>query len=75
MPISIRARMFGVFTSQEAAPKHEHVDMCFVEQGNPIVLGIRIVGNDTDNRIEAACIGVLSYDDESRRTVADVICV
>lgn len=57
------------------ARKVEHIDMCFSEQGNPIVLGVRIVGNDTDNRIEVACVGVLSYADESKRTVADVVCV
>ena len=55
--------------------KVEHIDMCFAEKGNPIVLGVRLVGNDTDNRIEAACIGVLNYADESKRTVADVVCV
>lgn len=58
-----------------AARKVEHVDMCFAEKGNPIVLGVRIVGNDIDNRIEAACIGVLNYADENKRTVADVVCV
>lgn len=55
--------------------KLEHVDMCFAEKDSPIVLGIRIVGNDIDNRIECACVGVLSYADEDKRTVADVVCV
>jgi len=56
-----------------SAHKVEHIDMCFAEKGNPIVLGVRIVGNDIDNRIEAACVGVLNYADESKRTVADVV--
>lgn len=51
------------------------VDLSFAEKDSPIVLGIRIVGNDADNRIEVACIGVLSYADEDKRTVADVICL
>lgn len=51
------------------------VDLSFTEKDSPIVLGVRLVGNDVDNRIEAALIGVLDYGNESQRTVADVVCV
>jgi hypothetical protein len=52
---------------------NQSADMVFAEESSPVIIGIRLVGNDVFNRIEAALIGVLRYDDESKRTVADVI--
>ena len=49
------------------------VDLCFAEKGKPIVIGIRLVERIDMRHIQCALIGVLSYADESRRTVADVI--
>ena len=49
------------------------VDLCFAEKGKPIVLGVRLVERVDMQHIQAACVGVLNYADESRRTVADVI--
>jgi len=60
-------------TNSDGPSRTDRVDMSFAEQGNPVIIGIRLVGNDVENRIEAALIGVLSYADESKRTVADVI--
>lgn len=51
------------------------VDLCFAEKGSPIVLGIRLVERVDLQHIQAACIGVLNYADESKRTVADVLCI
>lgn len=49
------------------------VDLSFADDTSPVIIGIRLVGSDIHNRIEAALIGVLNYADESRRTVADVV--
>lgn len=49
------------------------VDLCFTEQGKPIIIGIRLVERVDMRHIQCALIGVLSYADESKRTVADVI--
>lgn len=51
------------------------VDLCLGEDGNPVVIGVRLTGY-SDYRsphIEVALIGVLEYGDESRRTMPDAI--
>jgi hypothetical protein len=68
--MNIRSRMIAAGCS---AIRTEFVDLSFAENDSPIILGIRLIGNDTENRIEAALIGVLDYADEERRTVADVL--
>lgn len=35
--------------------------------------GIRLIGSDTENRVECAIIRMLNYADESNRSVADSI--
>jgi len=49
------------------------VDLSFAESTSPVIIGIRLVGSNNTGHIQAALVGVLSYADESRRTVADGI--
>ena len=35
--------------------------------------GIRLIGSDTENRVECAIIRMLNYADESNRSIADCI--
>lgn len=58
-----------------SSPETHSIDLAFAEKSNPVVIGVRLVGH-VDYRspyIQAALIGVLSYDDETHRTVADVV--
>lgn len=63
-------RVLSIIDSENrrtAANKLQSVDFVFD------TTGIRIIGDDDLNRIEAACVGVLNYADESMRTVVDVL--
>ncbi len=63
-------RFFGIVDSEErrtAANKLQSIDFVFDNTG------IRVIGDDDLNRIEAALICGVNYADESKRSVADVV--